>query len=347
MCIRDRGTAVLRRQFSAGDVLTVAFSPDGRYLLTGDTDQRLSLWDVATGEILHQYTGSPDRVVAADFSPDGRGIVSASDKDVMLWRVEDYGGDLAAWAHTFRYVPALTCAELGKYPAYRCGTSIAELPTRTLFPTLPPTAIFTVTLTPSLIPTFTATSTPTSTRTPRPTSTRPPTLTDTATSLPTDTAAFTVTPTESFTPTITLTPSPGGDVLTLVWNDLTLAAEKWTPTPTINFDATINAAINATLTAGVTPTLTPSVTNTPTLTPTLEPRLELRQMEMDYSRFAVVVGFAVQNPEAATSVRFILTNLETALELSIVEVQPTALEVELFVTDDQTCLLYTSPSPRD
>lgn len=285
--IFDAQSETLFRTINVGAVvLTADFSPDGRLLLTGDDAQNLLLWDVETGELLRRYAGSTDWVRSAVFTPDGRGIISASDVTLTLWRVEEYGDDLAAWARTFRYVPPLTCADIGRFLP-NCAVEIAQLPTRT-YPTLPPTATFTATLTPSITPTFTPsatfTNTPSLTPSATPTWTRTLTHTPTATFTREATPIFIETRLMTWTNTSSPTraqPTPTGTI-----------TKTFTPTPNltatsvvqqtaiaVQINATIAALVNATLTAAVTPTFTPSLTFTPTptltptatFTPTLDP----------------------------------------------------------------------------
>ena len=70
----------------AGDVLGVAFSPDGRLLATASDDKTARLWDPATGGHLRTLTGHAGKVYGVAFSPDGRLLASGSgDHTVRLW----------------------------------------------------------------------------------------------------------------------------------------------------------------------------------------------------------------------------------------------------------------------
>ncbi|KAJ7097617.1 hypothetical protein C8R44DRAFT_643164 [Mycena epipterygia] len=71
-------------------VNSVAFSPDGKRIVSGSSDTTLRLWDVETGEGVGQpLIGHTDFVNSVMFSPDGRQIVSGSgDATVRLWDAE-------------------------------------------------------------------------------------------------------------------------------------------------------------------------------------------------------------------------------------------------------------------
>jgi WD40 repeat protein len=72
-----------------GSILTIAFSPDGKRLATGDTDSCIRLWNVATGEQIATCLGHEDWVRGIAFSPDGQMLASGSeDKTIRLWQVE-------------------------------------------------------------------------------------------------------------------------------------------------------------------------------------------------------------------------------------------------------------------
>src|SRR5262249_44781652 len=70
-------------------VYAVAYSPDGRYVLTGSLDKTLKLWDAAAGTEIKTFggqAGHQNLVLAAAFSPDGRMIGSGgSDNTAKIW----------------------------------------------------------------------------------------------------------------------------------------------------------------------------------------------------------------------------------------------------------------------
>ncbi|WP_143727734.1 nSTAND1 domain-containing NTPase [Moorena bouillonii] len=72
------------------DIVTdIAFSPDGKQILSGSFDNTVRLWDTETGQTLHTLEGHTDTVNAIAFSPDGKQILSGSrDDTVRLWDTE-------------------------------------------------------------------------------------------------------------------------------------------------------------------------------------------------------------------------------------------------------------------
>ena len=54
-----------------GSVDAVAFSPDGKLVLTGSYDDTVRLWEVAGGRLVATLSGHKGTVKAVAFSPDG------------------------------------------------------------------------------------------------------------------------------------------------------------------------------------------------------------------------------------------------------------------------------------
>ncbi len=86
--VADQLLTVLLLPGHSDRVNSVAFSPDGRYALTGSMDRTAILWDVASGTALHTLAGHSDRVNSVAFSPDGRYALTGSmDRTAILWDV--------------------------------------------------------------------------------------------------------------------------------------------------------------------------------------------------------------------------------------------------------------------
>jgi WD40 repeat protein/transcriptional regulator with XRE-family HTH domain len=72
-----------------GDVISIAFSPDGEYLATGGVDSTVRIWDASNGEVLHVLKGHAVEVGGLAFSPDRRLLLSSSeDAMLIIWDVE-------------------------------------------------------------------------------------------------------------------------------------------------------------------------------------------------------------------------------------------------------------------
>ena len=71
-----------------GAVTAVAYSPDGKSVLSGSEDQTLKLWEVASGKEVRTFTGHRGVVTSVAFSPDGNLALSGSeDSTLRLWDV--------------------------------------------------------------------------------------------------------------------------------------------------------------------------------------------------------------------------------------------------------------------
>ena len=92
--VRTIGSATAASPLS-GRVNTLAFSPDGKTLVTGSGEPsrsgELKQWDAATGALVQEFKNAhSDTVQSVDFSGDGKLLVSgAADRFVKVWTVAD------------------------------------------------------------------------------------------------------------------------------------------------------------------------------------------------------------------------------------------------------------------
>jgi WD40 repeat protein len=85
-----------------GDVISLAFSGDGRLLAATGNTRQTAVWDVATGRLLRTLTGGgPHGSAAVAFSRDDRTLaVTSSDEHVVLHDLHTGAADVLPAAHS-------------------------------------------------------------------------------------------------------------------------------------------------------------------------------------------------------------------------------------------------------
>jgi WD40 repeat protein len=84
----------------------LAWSPDGKRILTCSIDITARIWDAVSGQQIRLFVGHEDNVRAAAWSPDGKRIITGSDdRTARIWDVDTAqalstlsGHDVPVWA---------------------------------------------------------------------------------------------------------------------------------------------------------------------------------------------------------------------------------------------------------
>jgi WD40 repeat protein len=102
-------------RFRHGSVITsLAYSKDGKTIVTGSWDTTVRFWDASSGKELRVFRVSEAPVLAAGLSPDGKTLATAGrDMQVRLWDAPT-GKLLQAWAGHRNWVLALAFTPDGK-----------------------------------------------------------------------------------------------------------------------------------------------------------------------------------------------------------------------------------------
>lgn len=111
---------------NTGVISAVAFSPDGKFVLTGGDDVRL--WDAVSGQELREFIGHTDFInYGVAFSPDGKFILTGSmDKTVRLWDAQT-GQELRQFIGHTNGVNSVAFSPDGKYIVTASGDETARL----------------------------------------------------------------------------------------------------------------------------------------------------------------------------------------------------------------------------
>ena len=69
---------------------SIAFSPDGRWLVSGSWDKTIKIWEVDTGRVVQTLAGHDHPVYSVAFGARGQWLASGSeDGTIKLWRLAE------------------------------------------------------------------------------------------------------------------------------------------------------------------------------------------------------------------------------------------------------------------
>ena len=85
-------------------VNSLAFSPDGKKLVSGSSDRTINLWELTNQRRLYIFFGAQDGISAVSFSPDSKQITASSfDRSITSWKVDN-----KQLLHSFLYLNSAT-----------------------------------------------------------------------------------------------------------------------------------------------------------------------------------------------------------------------------------------------
>ncbi|KAJ1493556.1 quinon protein alcohol dehydrogenase-like superfamily [Baffinella frigidus] len=104
----------------SGEVHCVAFSPDGKRVVSASNDFRVKIWNVETGAEVCTLTGHTGQVYSVAFSPDGKLVVSGSgDKLVKIWNTETGAEVLTLGGQQVRTLTVERCVRRRFLPGFK------------------------------------------------------------------------------------------------------------------------------------------------------------------------------------------------------------------------------------
>lgn len=104
-----------------GPVRSVAYSPDGRFIVSSSWDETIRVWEVATGKELQTLTGHSGQIINAVYSSNGQFIASVSfDKTIRVWDAAS-GSELRTLLEDVYWVTNVVYSPDGRFIAAGAG----------------------------------------------------------------------------------------------------------------------------------------------------------------------------------------------------------------------------------
>jgi WD40 repeat protein/tRNA A-37 threonylcarbamoyl transferase component Bud32 len=108
--------------------LSVAYSPDGKYVAAGGMNRLVTLWEAATGQTVRRFPEFPDPVLKVSFSQDGRRLLATSDSSARVWKLPS-GQEMFRFPLTSTHIPTSpSTTGIGKASFSADGQRLATAP---------------------------------------------------------------------------------------------------------------------------------------------------------------------------------------------------------------------------
>ena len=83
----ESGIAIKTLNGHTKEVSSVAYSPDGKYVVSGSSDGAVRIWDIVSGKEKHKLDGKSG-VNTVAYSPDGKYVVAGSGNKINIWNTK-------------------------------------------------------------------------------------------------------------------------------------------------------------------------------------------------------------------------------------------------------------------
>ena len=84
---RNSDEFIYKTLTTSGGVYSIAYSPDGKYLASGENDT-IKIWDIETGRVVRTLTGDLSWASSIVYSPDGKYLAAGGYfGTITIWRV--------------------------------------------------------------------------------------------------------------------------------------------------------------------------------------------------------------------------------------------------------------------
>ncbi len=102
-------------------VLTIAYSPDGKYLAAGSENRTIKIWNISTQQEIVTLSGHAKGVSSIAYSPDGKYLASGSyDSKIKIWDMHTHQ-EIATFSGHAKVVHSIAYSPDGKYLASGSG----------------------------------------------------------------------------------------------------------------------------------------------------------------------------------------------------------------------------------